>query len=52
MTHRIADWLDGIERRVDSRAMSFRNRRHTAVKLLGYSVGMLIVGVILGAVAF
>ena len=52
MMEKIANWLAGVEKDVDSKALSFRNKKNTAVKLLGYSVAIMVVGMILGGMIF
>ena len=52
MMDKIADWLAGVERKVDSEAMSFKNRRHTGPKLLGGMILIFLIGMIAGSLIF
>ena len=49
---KIANWMAGVEKDIDSEVLSFRNRKHTAVKLLSYSAGIMAIGIILGGMIF
>ena len=52
MMEKIAHWMAGVEKDVDSEILSFRNRKNTAIKLLSYSTGVMVIGVILGGMIF
>ena len=49
---KIVDWLAGVEHRVDSETMSFKNKRHTGPKLLGVVALIFLVGMIAGSLIF